>query len=274
MLPDPNEAIEISVLFLESLYHFLTYGQEGHWQSQIAGLLQVIHLASHSQALALRETSIASNLLEDNRTGQKQSRRFFISFSSKWEVNEEKQCVGLHISEGLVGNVRLKGNLACSKHGIVELRAYNEVQQGELQTYYSSTYTWEQPHVYAEDPQMESKLTEKRCPVPGPEATGTNWNTGGFLSRSGNSFSLWWWLSSGVSCPEKLSSLPPWWYSKPVWTWFWATRSRWCCFNRGLVKMTSRGPFQPHPFCDNHPENHVLLVRMYTQNHTHTWVWA
>lgn len=37
MLPDHNEAIEISVLFLKSLYHFLTYGQEGHWQSQITG---------------------------------------------------------------------------------------------------------------------------------------------------------------------------------------------------------------------------------------------
>lgn len=54
MLPDHNEAIEISVLFLKSLYHFPTYGQEGHWQSQITSLLQVIHLASHSKALALR----------------------------------------------------------------------------------------------------------------------------------------------------------------------------------------------------------------------------
>lgn len=58
MLPDHNEAIEISVLFLSSLHHFLTYGQEGHWQSQITSLLQAIHLASDSQALALRETLI------------------------------------------------------------------------------------------------------------------------------------------------------------------------------------------------------------------------
>lgn len=45
MLPDHNEAIEISVLLLKSPYHFLTYGQEGHWQSQITSLLQVINLA-------------------------------------------------------------------------------------------------------------------------------------------------------------------------------------------------------------------------------------
>lgn len=64
MLPDHNEAIEISVLFLKSLHHFLTYGQEGHWQSQST--------ASHS--LSLTFTGPGSQRNFDLRTtGQDKS---------------------------------------------------------------------------------------------------------------------------------------------------------------------------------------------------------
>ena len=55
------------------------------------------------------------------------------------------------------------------------------------------------------------------CPVPGPVAMGTNWNTGGSLWTSGNTFSLWGWSSTGTSCPERLWNFPPWRYSKAVW---------------------------------------------------------
>jgi len=33
--------------------------------------------------------------------------------------------------------------------------------------------------------------------------------------------SLWGWPSSDKCCPERLWSLPPWRYSKAIWTWFW-----------------------------------------------------
>ncbi|KAK4816307.1 LOW QUALITY PROTEIN: hypothetical protein QYF61_014605 [Mycteria americana] len=33
-------------------------------------------------------------------------------------------------------------------------------------------------------------------------------------------------------CPDRLWSLPPWKSSKAIWTWSWATRSRWPCLSR------------------------------------------
>ena len=55
--------------------------------------------------------------------------------------------------------------------------------------------------------QLESSLAEKRCPVPGPEAMGTNWITGGSLWASGNTFLLWGWPSTGAGYTEILWSL-------------------------------------------------------------------
>lgn len=43
--------------------------------------------------------------------------------------------------------------------------------------------------------------------------------------------------------------LPPWRYSKDIWTWSWVTISRWPCLSRGLNKMISRGPFQLQHYC-------------------------
>jgi len=50
------------------------------------------------------------------------------------------------------------------------------------------------------------------CPVTGPEATGTNWNTGRSLWVLGNIFSLRGWHSTGTGCPERLWSIHPWRY--------------------------------------------------------------
>jgi len=36
------------------------------------------------------------------------------------------------------------------------------------------------------------------------------------------------------SLPREGGSLEPWRYSKAVWTWCWATGSRWLCFRKGI----------------------------------------
>lgn len=40
-------------------------------------------------------------------------------------------------------------------------------------------------------------------------------------------------MSTGTGIPERLWSLLPWRYSKPIWMWSYATCSRWICFSRG-----------------------------------------
>jgi len=60
----------------------------------------------------------------------------------------------------------------------------------------------------------------------GPEATGTQWNTGDCLWTSGNRFLLWVWLSVGAVCPERFWGLCVWRYSKAVWAQSWGTGSR------------------------------------------------
>lgn len=50
--------------------------------------------------------------------------------------------------------------------------------------------------------------SSQRCTVPQPEAMGPDSkppNTGGFLWTSGHTFSLWGWLSTATSCPERLA---------------------------------------------------------------------
>ena len=40
--------------------------------------------------------------------------------------------------------------------------------------------------------------------------------------------------STSTGFPERLWSLHPWRYSKPVWTWSWTTGSRWPCLIKGV----------------------------------------
>ena len=98
------------------------------------------------------------------------------------------------------------------------------------------------------------------CPVTWPEAMGTNWNTGGSLWTSGNTFSLWGWWSTGTGCPGRLWSLHPWRYSKAIWTWSWAMRSGHPCLSRGF----GPGALQRSP-----PTSAALWACAYF---TH-WVW-
>ena len=68
------------------------------------------------------------------------------------------------------------------------------------------------------------KMTElgsfQCCPVTGPEAMSTNWNTGGPVWTSANTFfNCDGDQAPGTGCPEKLWSLPPWRYSKAIWGW-------------------------------------------------------
>ena len=64
----------------------------------------------------------------------------------------------------------------------------------------------------------------------GQETTGTNRNTGGSVWTSANTLPLRMWLST--ACPGQLRSLHPWRYSNAIWTWSWATGSRWLCLSR------------------------------------------
>ena len=89
------------------------------------------------------------------------------------------------------------------------------------------------------------------CPVTGSGAMGTNWNTGGSLWTSGNSFLLWRSPRTGTSHPGEFWSLHLWRYSKAVWIWSWTTSSRTPVRAGGLDQMASSGSFQLHPFCDS-----------------------
>jgi len=52
------------------------------------------------------------------------------------------------------------------------------------------------------------------CLVTGQEATGKNWNTGGFFWTSEKIFFMWGWPCTGTHCPGKSWSLHPWRNSK------------------------------------------------------------
>ncbi|KAK4806772.1 hypothetical protein QYF61_005568 [Mycteria americana] len=52
-----------------------------------------------------------------------------------------------------------------------------------------------------------------------------------------------WCLSTGTGCPERLWSLPPYRYSKVVWTWSWATGSRFIyTVTSGVLQGSILGP--------------------------------
>lgn len=55
---------------------------------------------------------------------------------------------------------------------------------------------------------------------------------------------------AGAGCPGGLWNLSAWGCSEFVWTWSWATSTRWPCLSRCLDQMTSKRPFQPQPFCN------------------------
>ena len=71
-------------------------------------------------------------------------------------------------------------------------------------------------------------------PGTGPEAVSTNWNTGGSVLASGNTFSLWGLLSTRTSFPGMWRSLHPWRSSKAAWAQSWETYSRWSCLSGGV----------------------------------------
>ena len=56
------------------------------------------------------------------------------------------------------------------------------------------------------------------CPVTGQVVMHANWDTAVFPKQE-ERLSLCGWLSTGTGCPEKLSSLIPWRYSKAIWMW-------------------------------------------------------
>ena len=59
--------------------------------------------------------------------------------------------------------------------------------------------------------------------VTGPEAMGTNWNTGNSIWTHENLFLLWEWWNTGIVSPERLWSLHPWRQPKTNGTWPWET---------------------------------------------------
>lgn len=52
------------------------------------------------------------------------------------------------------------------------------------------------------------------------EVMGTSWNSRGYIWTTGSTSLLRRWQSTGKDCTKELCSLPPWRYSKAVWTWF------------------------------------------------------
>ena len=78
---------------------------------------------------------------------------------------------------------------------------------------------------------------------------GTNWNIGGSVSTSRNTFLQP--LSTGTGYPGRLWTLHPRRYSKAVWTWSWATCSSCPCLSRG--GSTRWPPVVPSNL--NHPIN-------------------
>jgi len=54
----------------------------------------------------------------------------------------------------------------------------------------------------------------------------------------------------GTACPRREWSLHPWWYSKAVWTWSWATYFGWPWLSRGDGPDEIQTSLQPQPVWD------------------------
>ena len=67
------------------------------------------------------------------------------------------------------------------------------------------------------------------CPVTGPKAMGTIWNTRHSVWTLGNTFLLWGWPSTGTGFPKKVWSLLSWRFSKPIQI---ESRAVWCRWPR------------------------------------------
>ncbi|GAB0204921.1 mitochondrial enolase superfamily member 1 [Grus japonensis] len=102
------------------------------------GLYRQIRAASHSQALILMGDFNHPNICwRDNTARHKQSRRFLECIGDKFllQVIEEPTRRGavLHFvltnKEGLVGNVKFKGSLGCSRHEMLEFKIFSTVRR-------------------------------------------------------------------------------------------------------------------------------------------------
>lgn len=89
-------------------------------------------------------------------------------------------------------------------------------------------------------------------PVIEPEAVVTNWNTKGSLRTSGNTVLLWEeWPSPGTGCPQRWWTPHPWSCSKAIWSGPGQLVLSHPAWGEELDQMTSRGAFEPQPFCDS-----------------------
>ena len=128
---------------------------------------------------------------------------------------------GVSLAKGHADDERTRASLLWGKD-----ERSGTVQPEEEQAQAELTDTW------SEGAKRTEPGSSQWCPVPGPEAVGTKWNTGGSHWTSGNIFLLWGWLNTGTGCPRRLWSLQPWRYSKAIWTCCWAADSRSPCWSR------------------------------------------
>lgn len=84
--------------------------------------------------------------------------------------------------------------------------------------------------------------------VTGQEEMSTNRNTENPLQVKKKTFSLWGTSNTGTGCAEWLWSHHLWRYTKPHWTWSWATSCNWAGSEQ---KGWTTGSFQPQPFYDS-----------------------
>ncbi|GAB0181491.1 hypothetical protein GRJ2_000614400 [Grus japonensis] len=117
-----EESTETGDIIMEVYYRPLD-------QEEDKALYRQIGAASRCQALVLIGDFNHPNIRwRDNTAGNKQSRKFLECVSFLLQVIEEPTRRGaildlvLTNKEGLVGNVKLKGSLGCSDHGMVEFK--------------------------------------------------------------------------------------------------------------------------------------------------------
>jgi len=97
----------------------------------------------------------------------------------------------------------------------------------------------------------------RRCPMPGQEVMGTNWNTRRVIWTSGSSSVLCRWWSTG--CPEAVESPP--WRPSNAWMWAWEPCYGCPCWSRGWTNRP-RGPCKPQPLCEfsSHVRTNILIL--------------
>ena len=88
-------------------------------------------------------------------------------------------------------------------------------------------------------------------PATGQGATDINWSLGSSRWTRGRTSSHWGWRSTGTGCPEGLSRLLLYAYSKPAWMRSCASCCRWTCSGSGVGLDDTQSPFLLLPFCDS-----------------------